>query len=251
MKTQFEVQYHRLEENHWWFVSRRELVRKLVRRLNPDLTCHLLEIGCSGGLLIRQLQQDGYKHVTGIDISEAAIRQCASCGITGVHLMDAQNPSFPPESFDLITASDVLEHLADAPGALTAWLRLLRPGGRVVVFVPAFMSLWSQHDIVNLHRHRYTARELQNRLSTAGFTTERLGYWNFMLFLPVALVRFLKRIAAPSSTADHGDLSHPPKLLNLLLLGLLRIENRALELGLNFPWGVSVMVIARKPIITK
>lgn len=247
MKKEFEAKYHRLEDQHWWFAGRRHLVRELVRRAQADRGCRVLEIGCSGGMLMRQLRDDGYSRVTGIDISAEAIAQCARNGVADAHEMDAQRPDFPPESFDVITASDVLEHLADAPGALRAWHRLLRPGGVVMVFVPAFMFLWSEHDVANKHQRRYCLPELQAALAAAGFRVERSSYWNFVLFLPVTAVRLLKKLLPASrEAAAHGDLAMPSGCVNALLLALLRIENRLMCAGVRWPWGVSAMVIARK-----
>jgi hypothetical protein len=123
----------------------------------------------------------------------------------------------------------------------------LRPGGTLMVFVPAFKFLWSGHDVVNHHFHRYRAAELAGLLRSAGFEIQRQGYWNFFLFLPVAIVRLAKRLfAGNSDKLPAGDLKAVPRALNFLLILLLRLENRLMLCGLNFPWGVSAAVIARK-----
>ncbi len=248
MNKEYEVQYHLLEENHWWFLGRRHMVHALVCRLNPDQDCRILETGCSGGPLLKQLQADGYRHVTGIDISADAIELCRQRGLTETHVMDAQNPTFNPGSFDLIIASDVMEHLTDAPKALREWHRLLRPGGRLMVFVPAFRVLWSPHDEVNHHFKRYRRSELKLLMAHSGFGLERSLYWNFLLFFPVALVRLIKRWPRQSlPVAAHGDLQKQIRLINWLLFALLRFENRLILAGINWPWGVSVMALGKKP----
>lgn len=248
MQKDFEATYHSVEENHWWFTSRRELVRRLVRRATPDRNAPILEIGCSGGPLLQKLRADGYAHLTGIDISEEAIALCARRGVPNVSVMDAQHLKFPSASFDVITASDVLEHLADAPSALREWHRTLRSGGTLFVFVPAFMFLWSEHDVANQHQHRYRATELKNALENVGFSVERRGYWNFLLFAPVALVRFFKKLFCKSRNASgQGDLKQTSIVTNTILKFLLKIENRILLAGFNFPCGVSAWAIARKP----
>lgn len=248
MQKDFEATYHSEEENHWWFTSRRELVRQLVRRATPDRNADILEIGCSGGPLLQKLRADGYANLTGIDISEEAIALCARRGVSNVSVMDAQHLKYPDASFDIITASDVLEHLADAPTALREWHRALRSGGKLFVFVPAFMFLWSEHDVANQHQHRYRATELKIALENAGFTVERRGYWNFFLFAPVAVVRFFKKLLFKSrNTSGQGDLKKTSNIANTILQLMLKIENRILLAGFNFPWGVSAWVIARKP----
>lgn len=248
MNKEFETLYHEVEATHWWFVTRRALVGSLVALTAPNRTAAILEIGCSGGPLLQQLHNAGYTALTGIDLSPEAIALCRQRNLGQVLVMDAQQPDFPPASFEVITASDVLEHLADAPRAVAAWFRLLRPGGTLMIFVPAFKCLWSGHDDVNHHFHRYRAGELAALLRTAGFEIQRQGYWNFFLFLPVALLRLARRLVpASAKTPPVGDIQPLPSPLNSLLICLLRLENRLVLAGLNFPWGISAMVIARKP----
>jgi SAM-dependent methyltransferase len=248
MNKEFETLYHEVEATHWWFVTRRALVGRLVTLAAPNRASAILEIGCSGGPLLRQLRDAGYSALTGIDLSPEAIALCRQRNLGHVLVMDAQQPDFPPASFDAITASDVLEHLADAPRAVAAWYRLLRPGGALLVFVPAIQWLWSRHDEVNHHFHRYRAAELAALLRAAGFEIQRQGYWNFFLFAPVALLRLARRLVPGSAKAPPvGDLRPLPSLLNSLLIWLLRLENWLVLAGLDFPWGISAMVIARKP----
>lgn len=251
MNKEFEKNYHEVEASHWWFVARRALVKDLICRTHPDLKSGILEIGCSGGPLMQKLRDSGYINLTGIDISPEAVALCRERNLGNVLVMDAQQPDFPPDSFDVIIASDVLEHLTDAPRASSAWYRLLRPGGTAMVFVPAFKFLWSGHDVVNHHVHRYRAVELAALLRNAGFEIQRQGYWNFFLFVPVLLVRLAKNLVAGAPEKfPAGDLKPVPPVLNSLLASLMRLENRLVLAGVNFPWGVSAAVIARKPVLT-
>ena len=122
-------------------------------------------------------------------------------------------------------------------------------GGALIVFVPAFMFLWSQHDEANNHFRRYRRPELNQLLAENGFTVTRSSYWNFLLFLPVAVVRFLKRRSLIWSPKEaHGDFKKPTSFMNRLLFALLRCENRQLCLGINWPWGVSVMALGQKTV---
>lgn len=238
MEKSFEKTYHSVEANHWWFISRRSLVKELVLCAQPNHEAAILEIGCSGGPLLQQLRQCGYTKLTGIDISVDAIKLCQERKLGNVRVMDAQQPEFPAGSFDVITASDVLEHLPDAPRALRAWHKLLRPGGTLIVFVPAFMFLWSGHDVVNRHFHRYKANEMVELLKSSGFTIQRKGYWNFTLFVPIAVGRLIKRkLPRQKDISASGDLAEAPRWLNSLLTLLLRLENRFITSGINFPWG--------------
>jgi SAM-dependent methyltransferase len=246
MQIEYENRYHRVESKHWWFIARRDLVIRLVRGASADPECRILDMGCAGGVTLQALHRDGYRHVTGIDISPEAIAQCQRIGVTNALLMDAQAPAFAPGSFDLIIASDVIEHLPEPATALRAWWRLLRPGGLVIALVPAFMFMWSPHDTANNHYRRYRAPELQDCLEAAGFRAERRCYWNWALFPPAIVVRLLQRFLPPIGTL-HYDLEVPPAPLNAALAALVRAENRLLCAGVDWPWGQSALVIARRP----
>jgi 2-polyprenyl-3-methyl-5-hydroxy-6-metoxy-1,4-benzoquinol methylase len=246
MHSQYEELYHRVERQHWWFVGRRDLIRRLLIELSPGPDCRILDVGCAGGSLIEELRSAGYQQVAGIDVSPAAIARCRAAGIGDVELMDAARPGFAPGSFDVIIASDVLEHLDDAPAALAAWRRMLRPGGIIIAMVPAFMFLWGPHDVVNAHRRRYRSTELRAALSAAGLSIERLGYWNFLLFGVAAVMRLGRRLL-PATPAGQGDIRLPAAPLNRLLSGVLAAENRVISAGLDWPWGLSVLAVARRP----
>ena len=122
----------------------------------------ILDIGCSSGIFLKDLERLGFKieNLFGIDISEKAIANCKSNGIQNAFVMDAQNITLL-EKFDIIIASDCLEHLQDDIKAINNWKSLLKNGGLMYVFVPAFQSLWSYHDEVNKHFRRYTKIELR------------------------------------------------------------------------------------------
>jgi len=246
MRADFENRYHRVEDEHWWFLGRRDLLCALVRAARVANDSPILDVGCAGGATIRSLKRQGYTAVTGIDLSPEAVARCRQSGLADVHAMDAQRPDFPDQSFDLILASDILEHVPDERAAVQAWYRLLKPRGVLIALVPAFMALWSPHDEANHHHRRYRLGELRRRLEAAGFETHRASYWNFLLFLPAALVRALQRLM-PVLSRGSPDLAVPPRAANRLLSGLLAGENRLLLAGLRWPFGLSALVVARRP----
>jgi SAM-dependent methyltransferase len=247
MRRDFEDRYHHVENEHWWFAGRRDLLSLMLRRANAGPACRVLDVGCSAGATIRRLQRDGYISVVGIDISPQAIERCRNQGLQEVHVMDGQAPDFPDGSFDVILASDVLEHVPDERAAVGAWFRLLRPGGLLIALVPAFMALWSAHDEANHHRKRYRLGELRACFEAGGFRTERASYWNFLLFLPAAALRLLQRFL-PSSGAGDAELTVPAAPANWLFRTTLFIENRLLGAGISWPWGLSAMVAVRRPL---
>lgn len=248
MDLSYEQKYHQLEEEHWWFAGRRDAVRKLIRSLRIPTTAEVLEIGCSGGPLQQILVADGYTRLTGIDISEKAIALAHTRGLANVSVMDGAQLLFADNSFDLLLASDVLEHIENEEQAVREWYRVLRPGGRMIVFVPAFQMLWTHHDEVNHHFRRYTSAHLRRVLLQAGLQLERVSYWNSTLFFPTTAIRLLQRLMV-SSRSDipyTGDLKQVPSWLNKALGQLLSTENTILQ-HLPLPVGVSVFAIARKP----
>lgn len=246
MRPEFENRYHQVEARHWWFLGRRDLLSALVRDSGATPRTRILDVGCAGGATLHRLRGDGYQQVVGIDISSEAIARCRRGGLEDVHAMDAQNPDFPDGSFDLILASDILEHVPDENAAAQAWFRLLRPSGVLIALVPAFMALWSPHDEANQHRKRYRLAELRGCLEAAGFETRRASYWNFLLYLPAAALRLAQR-ALPERARAQAKLDLPPAPVNGLLAAVLRAENRLLLAGLAWPWGLSALVIAQRP----
>ena len=154
MEKEYEKKYHEVETDNWWFKSRRRYLLDVLKNAPQD--SKILDIGCSSGIFLKDLELQGFKmkNLFGIDISEKAIENCNNNGIQNAFVMDAQKISLT-EKFDFIIASDCLEHLQDDVMAIRNWQELLKTGGVMVVFVPAFQSLWSNHDEVNMHFRRY------------------------------------------------------------------------------------------------
>jgi SAM-dependent methyltransferase len=245
MKVDFEKKYHFLEEKHWWFVSRRAIILALVKKYyhNRKRT-KILEIGCSGGPLLNILVSHGYSRICGIDISKKAVQLCKARGFKDVFLMDGAKPLFDSEEFDLIIASDVLEHIHDDEKAVREWKRVLKKEGGIICFVPALKALWSKHDEDNEHWRRYTKKDLEDVFKKNDFKIIRSSFWNIALFLPTLFYRFLTTsLLKGSSTVQ---LKKSNYALNYFLSKLLSIENFFLKIGANYPIGISVFVIAKK-----
>jgi len=251
MDLTYEAKYHQLEEQHWWFASRRDAVYDLIRQLQLPTTAAILEIGCSGGPLMQRLRQQGYADVTGIDVSKPAIELAEARGVPHVSVMDGANLTFEDARFDLVIASDVLEHIEDEGRALSEWARVLRPGGQLLVFVPAHAYLWSEHDVVNHHFRRYSRAGLLAALRGAGLRPQRSSFWNAALYFPTTALRLARRWLAGAkepqvATGSTGDLHQFAGPLNKLLLNWVRAENAVLR-HVNLPVGVSVFALAVKP----
>jgi len=243
MEKDFESRYHKLEEDNWWFVARREIVIQLLSELKIKDNSRILEIGCSGGALLKNLKSQGFKELFGVDISEVAIELCRKRGIENVQTKDGVDTRYMDSAFDLIIASDVLEHIETDAIALKEWYRVLRPGGILIVFVPAFNFLWSNHDDLNHHYRRYGKKQLNEKLIQAGFGIIRSSFWNFVFLIPVAIVSFMGSIFLKKE--DNNRLYEFKPWLNSIFLSLLRAENLLLKYT-NLPSGVSIFTVSKK-----
>jgi SAM-dependent methyltransferase len=243
MNLDFEEKYHQLEQTHWWFKKRRELVVSWVRKHRKDSA--ILDIGCSSGALLTDLNEVGYNNVSGIDVSETAVALAQQNGHDKASVMDGASTTFPAAQFDILVASDCLEHIENDETALADWMRILKPGGTLILFVPAYQFLWSAHDEVNHHFRRYTGKLLRTRVRNAGFTIARKGFWNFFLFPAISAVRLAQRML-PKSKKPVDDLKQPGPFTNKVLSAVIQVENSLLQ-GMNLPVGISTYVVAKKP----
>lgn len=234
---------YRVEEKHWWFVGRRRIISAFVRQIIKDLKRsqpRILDIGCGTGANLELLSTFG--EAAGVDVSEEALAFCRDRGLQNVRQGRAEQLPFHDNSFDLVTGLDVVEHLDDDLVGLKEMYRVLRPEGRALVFVPAFMFLWGVQDDVSHHRRRYTLPELKARLQHAGFEIERATYANVTFFLPILLGRLIMRVTG-FCPASENNLTIG--FLNGVLGEIFGSETWVLR-HLNIPFGVSAICVARR-----
>ena len=234
---------YEVEEKHWWYVGRRRIIACLVERIcatsnNPNPS--ILDVGCGTGANLKMLA--AYGQAEGVDISPQAVDFCRERGLDSVRLGAIEHLPYESNSFDLVTALDVVEHLDDDVAGLREMRRVLRPDGRLLVFVPAFMFLWGVQDDVSNHRRRYTLPKLLSAVEAAGFSIEWSSYANISFFLPVLLVRSVMRWLRLSAATEYG-INIPP--LNGPFSRLFAAERFVLKRG-KLPFGVSAVCIARR-----
>ena len=234
-----------LEDSYWWFVGRRYLIQRLLQRYLPRRRpLRVADIGCGTGGLWALLSPLG--QAIGLDQAQAAIEFSRSRGWRQLVLGSADRLPFRDGSLDLVTALDVLEHIADDQAALCEISRALRPDGLLLVTVPAYRFLWSEHDQALGHYRRYSARELRARLLRAGLQPVQLCYAITLMFPVVLAYRLFRRLSTWRVTrAPQTALVPLPGPLNQLLVASLKLEATLLD-WLDLPFGVSVVAVARR-----
>lgn len=235
-----------VERNHWWYVGRRKIIFDRVLPLLAEYSHpRILDIGCGTGFNIEYMQQHGYADIIGLDFSPDALMFCQSRGLARLVCGDGTLPPFQDGSFDVVTALDMIEHLEDDVIALNELSRILRPGGLLVIFTPAYPFLWGLQDEVSHHFRRYVAGDLRRKVEQAGLTIRKLTYANTFLFPVVLAGRLAMRVMGrPGNVTSENDLH--PSWSNGLLKNIFAAESPLLNY-INFPFGVSLLCIARKP----
>lgn len=242
------------EDSHWWFASRVRALNAVMERILPQKSdFRLLDVGCGAGNMIHHLSE--YGQVKGLEIDARPVEKAHERGYD-VEQFDATQPMpFDPGTFDAVTALDVIEHNQDDMAILTDSYRILKPGGHIIITVPAFMWLWTHNDDLNAHFRRYTAGELKQKLTQASFKIRRVSYNNFFVFPLAATLLLLRRSAdAKQELASHHvddeeyqvemEPASPPVNAVLTLVG--QVEAMLIRY-INLPVGTSLIAIAEKP----
>lgn len=241
MEKQAYCELFEIEKEHWWFRGRRAIIFDMISREIPEKVSSALDIGCGTGFN-NVLLKEKVEHVTGLEMSDEVI-QFTKERAPDITIIKGVFPNVPQHGmFDLITLFDVLEHLDNDAFALKK-IHSLLAGGRVIITVPAFSVLWSEHDEMFHHKRRYTVRDLKHKLETAGFDVQRISYFNTLLFLPVLLVRVVKKIFGLRTGAS--DFSLTSSWGNSVLAFLFGFERYFLRF-IDFPFGVSIVAVAKK-----
>ena len=221
MDERFHPFQKRVEDWHWWYRTRREILDLLLDRLPLDRQRSLLlDVGCGtgGGALV--LSRHG--RAVGLDLSLTSFTEARDRPYTHRVVGSAETIPFADGTFDAVVALDVLEHLDDDVGGAREIKRVLKPGAAAVIFVPAFPQLWGAIDEFSHHRRRYTGATLRRTLEAAGLQVESLGYFNMLLFMPILAARIAQRVIP--GTIRQLEYSDSPSLTNEVLARLFRLE---------------------------
>ncbi|NPV85825.1 MAG: class I SAM-dependent methyltransferase [Anaerolineae bacterium] len=230
------------EETLWFYVGRRRIIQNLVQHYVGALAAKHLDVGCGAGNMLQALRQHS-RFSVGVDSAYKALQLSKKDGVHIVAQADALSLCFPDHTFDFVTVLDVLEHCEDDLLSLAEVYRVLKPGGIVVLTVPALSILWSALDRTAHHYRRYTASELRKKAQQSDFVVLKVSYANFFLFPFVFIGRMLERLLDISLGLDFNI---PSAFVNRLLTGVFSREAGWI-MRRTFPVGSSVVAVLQKP----
>jgi SAM-dependent methyltransferase len=240
MEPQTYQLMRRIEDEHWWFAARREIIARLLSGLGLPTHCNILEVGCGTGGNIAFLKRFG--NVTGVESDPVAADLARKRELAPV--LDGRLPNGLPEfedCFDLILLLDVIEHVEEDIESLETLSDLLKPGGQIVLTVPAYAFLWSQHDEENQHKRRYNHRNLEKVINDAGLSVDYISYFNFWLFPMVAAIRIFRNLFPYKESWQ--DMKQPAGVVNRTLRAVFASE-RFIVGKLFVPFGLSLVSVA-------
>ena len=243
MDASFHAFEKEVEDWHWWYRVRRDILDQQLARLGLDpARARILDLGCGTGGASLTLSRHG--RAIALDRSPDSFRM--SLDRPYAHRVVASAGAtlpFGDATFDVVCALDILEHLDDDVAAAQELYRVCKPGGTIIAYVPAFQMLWGYNDDYSHHKRRYVKSQLAGVLIRAGFEVTESGYFNAVLFLPTLAARLVQRVA-PRLT-DGMEHSTKPSPLNGVLTSLFRAELPLLRRG-PLPFGTSAYAIGAR-----
>jgi SAM-dependent methyltransferase len=239
------VKLAEVEDRMWYFRSLHAHVARLITKAGVRREAAFLDAGCgTGGMILRLRARQPEWTFSGIDFMPLACELARQrCG-AGVDIREASITAlpFPDARFDVVVSADVICQVVDPEVAVKEFFRVLRPGGVVVINVPAYMWMWSYHDDSCQTKHRYTRPEVDGLLRDGGFTERRTTHWNALPFPLVWTRRKLLRTAN-----DTSDVKDYPAVIDAMFATMMAVEHAWLRAGGTWMWGTSVLAVARKP----
>lgn len=232
-----------LQESHWWYEGRRNVLGGVLKSLKLPQDTTILEAGCGPGANLKLLSK--YGQVSAFEPEDFSIEHASS--VSGVHVQKGGLPDQIPfeGAFDVVCAFDVLEHLEDDLGGLKALFEKTENGGFGIFTVPAFDFLWSEHDVMNHHFRRYNKKTFERLLKESGYEVRMISYCNFWLFPLAAAVRTFQNMTGKHDTGH--DVKMPKSaLVNKILCAVFSSEQYLLRCA-SLPFGLSLIAVCQKP----
>jgi SAM-dependent methyltransferase len=231
------------EKTYWWHLGRLRIIESYLKRIHKEPSkTKILNVGCGTGGTIDMLE--GFGTVDNVDISDDAIDFMKQRGYKRITKVDDIELPFKDKTYDIVGAFDVLEHIEDEVGALREWGRILKDDGAIVITVPAYQWLWTEHDVSLHHKRRYTTKRLAAAAAEAGLKPEKKSY-AIVFSLPLVVgFRFLNKVLGRKTDSETSYVNVPEWANNLftkLLYGEAKLHGK-----IRFPFGTSVVTVLRK-----
>lgn len=241
-KREYEIMYQ-VEDTHFWFRGMRAIMGTLIAPLTLPPLAQILDAGCGTGANLLYLRRFG--HVTGIDFSPHAVRFTTRRGLK-VHQGSIDRLPYRARTFDLVTCFDVFDaKTVNRSQAITEFYRVLKPGGYLIIHVPAYQWLYCSHDELVHTARRFTTSSLSTLMRRGKLTIARATYSNTLLFPLEAMIRLARKYLPFLFVGKRTDIYSVAPLLNFFLSIPLLVESFLLRF-FDLPFGLSVIVIARR-----
>ncbi|MEE9439984.1 MAG: class I SAM-dependent methyltransferase [Saprospiraceae bacterium] len=249
MDKQYYKDYYHLERQHWWFTARIKILEDQIKRLvsKKNITeLSILNIGIATGATTQMLEKFG--KVTSLEYDKDCcefVRE--KCKIDVVFGSMTELP-FASESYDIVCAFDVVEHIEDDNTAIAELKRVMKNDGDYILTVPAFMFMWSDHDVINHHFRRYTRANFKHLLQSNSLKIKYATYFNSLLFMPIAFVRVLQKLIVKPKVVKKSDFDgmNSTGIVNSLLRQVFLIEKPILTSRIPLPFGISILITGTK-----
>ena len=248
MDQKFYQEYYKLEREGWWFKARLSILENYCQAIitNPDMK--ILNVGAATGATSEMLSK--YGKVTSLEYDEFCCKFLKEK--TGIEAINASLTELPFEnnSYDIICALDVIEHIENDNKAVEEIYRVLKPKGKYFITVPAFQSLWSNHDVVNHHFRRYKKKQLNKLIENTNLKIDHSTYFNFWLFIPISITRFIlnniPRKKDSNLSGSDNEILQSSNIINRILYRIFHSEKFLLRINIKFPFGISILTIGYK-----
>jgi SAM-dependent methyltransferase len=239
----------RHEETNFWFVTRNQVIINLMRKYTRSQDFHFLEIGCGTGYVLNAVQKITAQQAVGAEIHIEGLK-FARLRVPKAKFIQLDATRIPfSDSYDAAGAFDVLEHISADEIVMQQIYKALKPGGFFYISVPQYPWMWSYLDDIAYHKRRYTRKELTSKLHTAGFQIPYCGSFVFTLFPAMALSRWMHKNQKGENNhhSGAGREFNMPTWMNALFTNLLKLDIFLIKLGIQLPFGGSLIAVAQKP----
>jgi SAM-dependent methyltransferase len=244
---EYEVMYQ-VEDHHWWYLGMERITCSLLERALPHAgearSLKILDAGCGTGAVMKYLAR--YGEVTGFDFSAEALKFSRRRGHSRLAQASVLQTPFARHTFDVLVSFDVIcETGVNDRQALREFARVLKPGGLVLLRLPAYSWMRGQHDVAVHVEHRFTRQELISKLRESGLTPLHTSYANMFLFPMAAAKRWSERFLPQQQNGS--DLTLNLGIVNGVLRSILGAEAPLIK-ARGLPFGLTVTAVARKDI---